>query len=60
MPARVALRDGRYRVVEDDGSLVKNKAGTPVDGGGHRSASAARAQARAINASKAMKGSFGS
>jgi len=55
MPATVAKRGEKYRVVEDDGSLVKNKQGTPVDGGGHKSRSAAEAQARAINANKRKK-----
>jgi len=50
MPARVTKRAGKYRVVEPSGKLVKNKKGTPVDGGGHGSKARAQAQARAINA----------
>lgn len=50
MPARVVKRGGKYRVVEPSGKLVKNKKGTPVDGGGHASKGKAQAQARAINA----------
>ena len=49
MPARVVRRGNKYRVVEPNGRLVRNKAGTPVDGGGHRSRAAAERQARAIN-----------
>lgn len=49
MPARVEKRDGKWRVVEPSGKLVRNRAGTPVDGGGHRRKEEAQAQARAIN-----------
>jgi len=51
MPACARKRGDKWRVVEcDDGSLVRNKAGTPVDGGGHDSEKAAQRQASAINA----------
>jgi hypothetical protein len=50
MPAKVVKRGRKYRVVEArTGKVVKNKAGTAVDGGGHRTRSRASAQARAIN-----------
>jgi hypothetical protein len=50
MPAKVAKRGGKFRVVEArTGRIVKNKAGTAADGGGHRSRARAQAQARAIN-----------
>jgi hypothetical protein len=49
MPARIAKRANKYRVVEPGGKLVRNDAGTPVDGGGHKSESAAKKQAAAIN-----------
>ena len=52
MPAVVQFRGGKYRVVEEDGTLVKNRAGTAVDGGGHGTKAAAQRQANAINASK--------
>ena len=52
MPASVQFKNGKYRVIEPDGSLVKNKAGTPVDGKGHLTRAAAQRQANAINASK--------
>ena len=52
MPVTVVKRRGKWRVVETrTGRLAKNRAGTPVDGGGHRSKAAAAKQARAINAS---------
>lgn len=54
VPAGVVKQGDLYRVVEDDGSLVNNAGGTPVDGGGHVSREGALAQARAINAGKAM------
>jgi len=50
MPVIVAKRDQKYRVVEKDGTIAKNSAGTAVDGGGHTTFEAARAQAVAINA----------
>jgi hypothetical protein len=49
MPATIKYQKNKWRVVEKDGELVKNKDGTPVDGGGHRSGVKAKAQARAIN-----------
>ena len=53
MPA-VAKYDSRtemWRVKEAHSNrLVRNAAGTPVDGGGHGSYARANAQARAINA----------
>lgn len=56
MPATVAKRGEKFRVVEADSRrIVKNKAGTAVDGGGHRSRAAAQRQAIAINSSKRSK-----
>ena len=56
MPAKAEKRGDVYRVVEaGSGVLVRNDAGTPVDGRGHRTRDAAQAQARAINASKRGK-----
>jgi len=55
MPAGVAKRNGKFRVVEPNGRLVRNKAGTPVDGGGHASKAKATAQARAVNTPKRKK-----
>lgn len=50
MPVKVKRLAGRFRVVEAEGEkLARNSAGTPVDGGGHRSEAAARRQATAIN-----------
>lgn len=49
MPATVAKKGKKYRVVEKDGSLVR-RGGSPVDGGGHATRAKAAAQARAINA----------
>jgi len=53
VPAKVAKKGGKYRVVHgSDNRLVKNSSGTPVDGGGHQTGTAAEKQARAINRSK--------
>lgn len=55
MPATTTMRDGKYRVVEQNGNLVLNKAGTPVDGGGHNIEKHAKAQAAAINIPKGKR-----
>jgi len=55
MPAHVEQRGSKYRIVEPGGRLVKNKKGTPVDGGGHGSKGQAQSQASAINISQARK-----
>lgn len=55
MPAHVEQRGSKYRVVEPNGRLVKNRAGTPVDGGGHNSRKEAQAQASAININQSKK-----
>ena len=53
MPAKVRRKNGKFRVVHGkDNQLVKNSAGTAVDGGGHKTGTAAERQARAINRSK--------
>ena len=50
MPVTVSKRGPKFRVVEaGSGKIVKNRAGTAVDGGGHASKSKASRQARAIN-----------
>ena len=52
MPVTTRKINGKVRVIEAaSGKIAKNKSGTAVDGGGHRSATRAAAQARAINAS---------
>ena len=50
MPATVKKIGNKWRVVEADGTIVKNKSGTPVDGAGHATHAQAVRQARAINA----------
>lgn len=52
MPVSVQKREGMFRVVEANGTLATNSAGTPVDGGGFRTEGRAERQAAAINASK--------
>lgn len=48
MPVFVKLIRGKYRLTHKDGSLVRNKAGTPLSRG-TSSKPAARKQAIAIN-----------
>ena len=55
MPASVKKIGKKYRVVEHDGKTVRNKAGTPVDGGGHNSRSQAIKQAQAIDIDQRKK-----
>lgn len=51
VPVKVVKRDEKFRVVEvRSGALARNAAGTPVDGGGHRTRAKALDQAQAINA----------
>lgn len=56
MPVMAKKVGGKYRVVEAaTGKIAKNKAGTPVDGGGS-SAEGARKQAAAININMHKRG----
>jgi len=51
MPVKVQRRGKRYRIVESETrKLAVNKAGTPLDGGGHTKRPKAVRQMRAINA----------
>jgi len=56
MPVEAKLIRGKWRVVEEDGTLCRNEAGTPCDGTGHDTEARAKAQARAINISQARRG----
>lgn len=56
MPNCIRQIKNRWRVVEcDSGALVRNKAGTPVDGGGHKTKKGALDQARAITINQRSK-----
>ncbi|HUU84211.1 MAG TPA: hypothetical protein VM243_11975 [Phycisphaerae bacterium] len=56
MPVKAELKRGRWRIVEAaTGQIATNRAGTAVDGGGHRTEVRAKAQAAEINASIARK-----
>ena len=55
MPVKVAKKGDKFRIVESSGKLARNKAGTPVDGGGHINTENASKQARAINRSLTNK-----
>lgn len=59
MPVTVKPEDEKWRVVDvESGELETNAAGTPIDGGGHDTEAEAKAQARAINARKDVRGEF--
>jgi len=50
MPVKVMKKRDKYRVVESaTGKIVRNAAGTALDGGGHRTKIRAVAQVNAIN-----------
>ncbi len=50
MPVKTVKRGSKFRVVESEtGKLCRTTAGTPCDGGGHRSKVGAQRQASAIN-----------
>lgn len=53
MPVSVARRNGKYRLLEPDGSIATTPQGNPRDGGGHPTRNMAGRQARAINSSLA-------
>ena len=56
MPVKSVKRGSKFRVVEaSTGRIAKNRAGTPVDGGGHASQGKASRQASAINTSISRK-----
>lgn len=55
MPVHVKKIGKKYRLVDPDGSIVKNKGGTAADGGGHTTHGQAVAQAQAINISQSKK-----
>lgn len=55
MPIELKKLRGKWRVVESSGRLVRNSAGTPVDGGGHRTRVGALKQAEAINTPKSRR-----
>jgi hypothetical protein len=50
MPVKVVERGGKFRIVDPNGQLTRNDAGTPVDGSGHDNKRTAEKQAAAINA----------
>jgi len=51
MPVYTKKIKNKWRVVEgQNGRITTNKAGTAVDGGGHKTQQAAMKQAQAINA----------
>jgi hypothetical protein len=50
MPVKCVKRGNKYRIVGSNGGIKTTTKGTPVDGGGHASASNCTRQARAINA----------
>lgn len=60
MPVKMKFIGGKYRVVEvSTGRLAKNKGGIALDGGGHRTSGAAKAQAAAVNSSLSRKRKHG-
>jgi hypothetical protein len=56
MPVHTGKRNGKWRILEGDGSISTTSSGKPKDGGGHRSKTKADRQARAINEGVKEKG----
>lgn len=52
MPYKVRRRGDKYRLLDDNGLIAKNKKGTAIDGGGKKSKAAVEKQARAIMANE--------
>jgi len=55
MPVKVKKIGSKFRVVEGDGSIATNRAGTPIDGGGHSTRTKAIMQVGAVNSSIANR-----
>jgi len=55
MPVKVKKIGGKFRVVERDGSIATNRAGTALDGGGHGTKAKAIMQVGAVNSSIANR-----
>lgn len=49
MPVHTDKKGDKWRILDPDGSITKNNAGTAVDGGGHESKGDALSQVQAIN-----------
>lgn len=52
MPYKVLKRNGKYRLIDQDGKIAKNKSGTAIDGGGKKTKASVEKQARAIMANE--------
>lgn len=53
MPVCVRKINDRWRLIEcDTGNIARNRNNKPIDGGGHRTESAARRQQTAINSAR--------
>ena len=52
MPYEIRKKGDKYRLVDKNGRIVKNKDGTPIDGGGKNSKAAVQKQNAAIAASE--------
>jgi hypothetical protein len=52
MPVKCVQQGSKWRVVDPQGHIEKNRSGTAVDGGGHGTRAACIRQARAINVNK--------
>ena len=56
MPVKVALRKGKYRLVEPSGRIAKTHLGHAMDGGGSKSRAKRDRQAAHINQALREKG----
>lgn len=53
MPYKIAKRGDKYRILDENARIAKNKGGTAMDGGGHKTPRAAERQINAVKMSKA-------
>ncbi len=52
MPYKVAKRGDKYRILDQNGRIAKNRGGTAMDGGGHKTPRAAERQVNAVSMSE--------
>jgi hypothetical protein len=52
MPYEIIFSSGKWRIYKKGGGLAKNKSGTPLDGGGHKTKAEAVRQLRALYANE--------
>ncbi len=52
MPYKIAKRGKKFRILDQNGRIAKNRAGTAMDGGGHNTERGAKRQVNAVSMSE--------